>query len=371
MWKIISLNIVNFGPYRDQSLQLKDGSIFLVQGVNFDSVVRKEGVGTGGYSVSNGSGKSFFGEALYVCLTGTSFRKVNLNKLICDDFAEESAEIKLVLFNIKDEKTFEIKRTINPNGTKCELFLNEEAIKCANITAYNEKICEVLGIEREKLDYFFIQKDVFQPFLLAPDKYKKEFINSLSGANKIGEVNKLIQADVIEFEKKLNIVENNLFALGGKLEMVEKFLVTAEENFLKDKERKIVACDEELKTIHKKISKNKDDIYELKEKDFDFEIKVAVEQGVNLLEEEYDETILLQLKNQEIELTTKIVGIYRTVSNLKKQEGELKILLSDVLHCPKCNHYFSLRNENFQIDSAKIQLKEIQEEIEEDNLLLS
>jgi len=369
MWKVLRLKMNNFGSYREQELVIKEGT-HLIQGINYDKWEDQNKI-----QPSNGSGKSFLGEAIYFCISGLPLRKVNIKECIYDE--ELKAQIALTLFNTISEETFEIEREVVTSGTNIiNIYLNNEQIKCSSSTDYNNKILEILGIPKEHLSYYFVQKDSFQNFFTLSDRAKKDLIAQISGAKKIDEIKKFIQEDIKKFEIDFRGVEIELSKIEGQIKVYEDLEKGGgEEDFNLKKEQRIKSLKNKVDELKMDLFQNGVDLNGLYSHTERLQIEIE-ELGVSINQMELSTTTLKanleesnsrikSLRDEDFNLSLDFQKIEKEYQTCRQEIGSKKIKIENLLTCPKCNHTYSFQEPSLNIQELEKEIKDQESKLDE------
>lgn len=398
MWKPKSIQLVNFGTYKDSIFEFRQGKAILVVGRNLDNEGQK----------GNGSGKSFINEAISVCITGGSIRKCKTRELVRN--GEDFSELTFVMENVYTGGKMRIVRKLfkkESQSATCQIWENgsDKPIEtCSDINAYNAYILNQIGIsEDDFFNFFLVTKELFKPFLSTGDTEKKQIINRFSGANVVDKVDEFIKKDSDEKDVELKKLNDELIRNETKKSLTqERIDKLKEETSDEIKQKKIQELVDKIKLkreevfeIEKKLLSNDKRTEELK-----VEQKTLLTQNPNteakikLLKEEI-EAILLKIEsikkqskdvvnefkaeidevretedvcNTEIKTSTETYNtqlkkLKETKAKDTKEKEELENKIAGAITCPKCSHEFTLRYGDFNVDNAKKAVEEFKKSI--------
>lgn len=400
MHKPKKLVLKNLLSHTDTTFEFRQGKAVLVIGKNLDKEEGQE---------RNGSGKSGLNEAISIAVTGSSIRDVLTRELITR--GQKECEIIFILENKRTGKDLTIYRKLYASTTKsaeCSIWygdmIEENKEKgCSDINSYNKKILDVLGISKEDFfNFFLVTKEKYVPFLSTGDTKKKEIVNRFSGADSVDKTKTYVDSDSTEKQLEIDKIEKDSNTLDGKITLLKEQLekeeeVGSEETIAEAKDeiednisrlkstitqakfekkntyKDLRAAVEERKTLikpphiekhvrwaEKWISKwNKiEEVLRVQSKDtskFQAEIDIILEAEAETLEEE---TALKEIKTLYNESLTK----------LEKEFTETNNMIQGAITCPKCSHEFSLRYKDFNIETAKERIKQIEKEVKSINI---
>jgi len=346
MWIPKNIVVKNLASYKNVNYEFSEGKAKLIQGIN----LQDEG------QISNGSGKSLIPEAVIIAMLGEPFREVRIIELIRDD--EEAFEIIFNLYNTKSKNKLSIYRKISFKSSQIvKLKINGKDEKLSSVTEYNKRILELIDISKEDLiNYFIIYKDRYYPFFSTTDSIKKQIISRFSGANLVDGIEALIKEDVDNVEEKLEEKHELLAKEEGKIEVYKEGLqakstedeVKGYKEIIKENENKILNW--------KKENKNREEGRKKLEKELQELEKFSNHQAlIDEIEKEYKEIeeLKVKIKASKGEYEEDLSGVEEELTELEKQ-------LRDEVTCPNCDHVFSFKDVDFDIETAKEELAEYQ-----------
>lgn len=185
----------------------------------------------------NGHGKSCIIEALFFCLYGQPYRKINIDQLI--NRKNKSKLYTECAFSI-DEKEYVITRTLLPNkisitenGKEFDLLSSKKLVQ--------EEINRILGIEPNLFrQVICLAVNYNKPFLSLPSMEKRNIAESIFNIKVFGDMLKILKKNSSglkvqsEINKKsLGLMEANLVSFRKQM----KTLALASKDFEKDKQK--------------------------------------------------------------------------------------------------------------------------------------
>lgn len=369
MWIPQYLNIKNLASHEDTVFNYTN-SLQIIQGINLDVVDSDEDK-----SESNGSGKSTLLEGELIILTALFARDAgSISELIRE--GEPEAEIEMYLKNEFLKSTLKIWRKIYlKKSSELKIWLNEEEIEFATIGDGNNKLLEIIGINKEDLtNYFIISKDRYSSFYGSSDTTKKQIVSRFSNANLIEGVDKLIEKDLEEIQKEIDEKNKEKIKIEGNIETYEKDLEQLNnQNFEEEKQKKIdnlnksikdcessiIVCNNLRVELSRELEKVKKDKAKL-----DLELK-KLEDNKPDYQKEY-----IRIKKENEELVKTNEGYENTIKKRKLDIKEYEIFLVDLekiiigsVTCPKCSHEFNIVDAEISIEKAKEMKPTIEEDI--------
>lgn len=255
--EIQKIIIHNFKSFADQSFDFsaKPG-ITTIVGVNNDIP-----------GAANAAGKSSLFSALFYVLFGKDAIKTK-NKFLKNRYVK-SNEFYVQLYLTIDGKQFKIDRGSTSNNSYLKLFEldstgNEHEISKSSIL---ETECFLKHILSNLTSDIFLKTVLLSPalgenfFLLTP-KEKAEFLNLLSGTNRIYAINEMISKDINGFNTNIKILDNDLMALSKQIDILKQ----KKNDFLENQKRMKKEHDAQIKKHKLLIESNSSELKLHKEK---------------------------------------------------------------------------------------------------------
>lgn len=389
MLRPFELQLHNIVSYTDAIYKFEAGKAIIVVGDNRDNPSQR----------GNGSGKSGLVEGLAIALTGDCIRDASMKELVRR--GEDYGIIKLSLVNsavgtIVTSKTrmsslnsIDIERKIySSKAQEVTLHVNGEQFVCSDVNEYNKKILELLELSKEDLySFYIITKEYYKPFLSKGDSVKKAIINRFSNADRIDDVIPFVDEEVLDLDKQIKAIEQQISINKGKQEVLSDQIVVEEKKFSEE------ALMEEVNELKESLESK------FSEAEKELELKSELEKNLELKQREFDKTdfqnydldiVFLekeigQLKKNLSEKKTAITTagsahddlrdeFKKKKAEIKKSISEQEVVLKEVelikreienklagtIECPKCEHQFVLE-EGFDVEEGREQLKEVVE----------
>lgn len=312
MLRLVSLEIEGFRSFKNKVIiTFPESGAVLISGQYKSSSLK-----------SSGSGKSSVLMAIAFALGICRLPSTELKHW-------HSKNINVTLVLSDGNTTYVIRRTpklsIEINGVLVPGLAND----------LEEKLSQILGTKGDMLEtLIFRPQKTSGKFLTSTDSEKKEFLASLLGINEI-------EAVVDNFDKKINILENNIKSYKSTLETVKDFAIKpVSEQELNNAKTNLENAENNLK--HYKMQENNNEIKVLQE-----EIKK-----------------LQSIINQGISAESQNETLKQNCILLKKE-----IELASQCLCPTCLRPWDKSND--LIEKYKLQLKNCLDQINTNNSLIS
>ncbi len=391
MWIPTDIEIYNFKSIVYQKFKFKKGA-FLIQGINETDEGQK----------SNGSGKSAFRESYCYALGIPTFASVGTD-LINND--AKSCKVVLWHHNTLTKQDLRVIRETPKIGSsilKISLFEDGKETdlkdKFSSVTKGNKLIIDLIGINKEDLQSFFIiSKEKYKSFFSSSDTAKKELSGRFSGFDSIKGVGDIVEADSKKIQDKLNIVEKEISSLNGKLEAYKEQLEAEKNIDVEDvkKEKKdginnkiadcnknikgyntnieannkiIISTQSNLKTSQKRIKEKQQEAKELQEKVNKLKKKLKT-QKEKVSTKELEEQIkqIKEIKNEGVESKKTAEGAVKKFEKTIKPQNSIQKKMQNIvagkITCPKCSHEFIL-DSDISLEEAKQTLIDAKDAVE-------
>lgn len=366
----------------------KEGIPIAITGVNLDN----------NGQAKNGVGKSSFIEPIAMLTTGLTLRDCLSKELVRN--GQEKAVIEGYYRNTHDNRILHIKRVITTNTKPQECYITygtEEIHKTLDdINSKNAWILNELGITQEDFfQFFLITKEKYKPFLKASDTTKKDIINRFSGADKIDDIDPILEKESSSLENLIKQFEIDVDKLNSQIQIyVDEISKTESENSSEKKQEKInnIELQIEQKNIEVldfddkslllnnelKVLKSKKTDNELLKEDYDTlisevkKLQLSLEENIQVKKKELSELDVTfdakkniefaEIKSLNISIEDKEKTIRQRLDEFKelnKEKSEIENKLLKSIVCPKCEHEFTI-DKDFDIVLAKNRLNEIE-----------
>lgn len=411
MYKLQSLKIKNIISFKNQQFEFRNGKAIIIIGENLDDSSQK----------GNGSGKSSLIESIALAFTGCSLRDVKTKELIYN--GEKDGEVELVMVNTQTGKEFNIWRKLYANTTSAEYAAwidgKEQSDRYSDFNSFNAFVFETIGISKEDFfNFFLITKENYSPFLTVGDVKKKEIINRFSGADKVDNTFPLIEEDSDAIATEIAQIDRELLRNTTKQELVAGQLIEEENKVSEEGKNELIAAKEaELGDLMLGVEQMENAVIEAKKelddaienggtyqlhmedslKPFKSDVKDA-ELAVSEFQFSKDynaELFTIELEKQvinkkvtdkkaelpalkakfqpeidailkdETDTKAQLAEDQQTLKEFETFESEVNKNLLDAIECPMCSHKFLLRDKEFNVEEAKAQLPEVQENIKD------
>ena len=346
MWSPVSLRLVNFRSFRDDTLNFERGAT-LVQGVNnYDDG-----------SVSNGSGKSSLREAMCFALGLPTFTTVSTD-LIRD--GEKDSCVTLIMENSLSKRSLEISRKIFTRGSaKLSVKINgeDQGGMFSTVNEGNKYILETIGItSKDLINHYIVSKEKFKSFFTSSDKEIKELIARFSNFDKIDGVEDLVQGDIDILQESISKIDTRRSVLSGKLEQLNEDLKKeASKDSIEERKEAMDTINgmistkrEEIEAISKEISVLNDNIEVLTGNTILLkEEEKAERKRLEALEDVSFKKEIEAIKGQQDEVNDLLADVKETIRGLEKSREEhnhlkvdLELVIAGKATCPECGKEF-------------------------------
>ena len=211
------IQIHNFKSFADQEFDFSSRpGISTIVGVNNDIP-----------GAANAAGKSSLFSALFYVLFGKDAVKTK-NKFLKNRYVD-SNEFSVKLYLTIDGKSFKIDRGSIGAASYLKLFDvngdgSETEISKASIL---ETECFLKHMLSNLTVDIFLKTVLLSPalgenFFMLSNKDKAEFLNLLSGTNRIYNINELVNKDILNLNTSIKILDNNLMSLSKQIDVLKK-----------------------------------------------------------------------------------------------------------------------------------------------------
>jgi len=385
MWIIQDIELTNVGSHRNTVRKFTPKITNQVIGLNLKALELEKKIR------SNGSGKSFMFEAPRLLLIGDTVKNLRIKEIIFN--GEERATITGTLKNEFLKKEMKITREFfiaNHKPSTCSIEINGEPItKGSDINEKNQIILSELGISKSDLcNNFLISKD-YKSFFVMSDKEQQGILNKYSKADKVDKMLVSVELDIANKETDIQKYKKAELECHTKVQVFEQQILD-ESDRTKIEERRqstIQNINQSIDVEKERIENIQNQIKELNRinsnkvlekgtwkysKDFDSLVqsteskqKIELDKGTKLKEQfdlgfpELDE----QKKSIESNLATIVKDILfykKRISSLKAWSEKLHRELNESIHCPKCSHFFQLKNPLWNHKIAKSRIEQIE-----------
>ena len=202
----------------------------------------------------NGAGKSTILDALTFSLFGKPFRKINKGQLV-NSINEKDCKVEIEFAINKTE--YKVLRGIKPNifeiyrdGKK----LNED---CSANEQQKTLETQILKLNYKSFTQIVILGSAsFVPFMQLSAPHRREVIEDLLDIKVFSSMSDILKENIKASKDSLKVLELKKESVADKIMMQKQFIRSVEqdgENDIKDKQEKIVVCDQETDEYQKKI----------------------------------------------------------------------------------------------------------------------
>ena len=202
----------------------------------------------------NGAGKSTILDALTFSLFGKPFRKINKGQLV-NSVNEKDCKVEIEFAINKTE--YKVLRGIKPNifeiyrdGKK----LNED---CSANEQQKTLETQILKLNYKSFTQIVILGSAsFVPFMQLSAPHRREVIEDLLDIKVFSSMSDILKENIKASKDSLKVLELKKESVADKIMMQKQFIRSVEqdgENDIKDKQEKIVVCDQETDEYQKKI----------------------------------------------------------------------------------------------------------------------
>lgn len=214
-------------------------------------------------SGKNGSGKTTLIDVIFFNLTGKSYRKVSVNRLI----------------NSKNKKKLETEGNyISSTGTRVKIIRNrkpEEFIIYINDKKQDQELSEdfqkrietILEFNPKNLEKLFLISSVsYKPFLSSSPEEKRRLIDQLIEIESFTKMSDSCKKDRTIEKEKLKEIEFNIEKLKSNIDLIDEFNKKIDDSKTTDATEEIKELDESLQLILKQAEEVKKEKNESQEK---------------------------------------------------------------------------------------------------------
>lgn len=311
--KPLRLHLQNVGPFMEETIdftQLKNNELFLISG-------------------KTGSGKSMLFDAIVFALYGKASTASRKEAALRSHFADGKSpmEVELV-FQLKD-KQFKVvrqgafvkegnKNPTNPNLSIYELEDGKYELRESKVTAGNNYIESLLGVDIEQFRQLFIlPQGEFKKFLFSKSSDKQEILRTLFNTNRFEALQQKLVNQNKEEKKKIEARHQQIEQLWNKVEDFENESLQAHKTLPSIQTEKLLNAIPDFENIGRDIYKD--------------------------LEKE---------KIQQEEIKQKAETSYRNAEDLNQKMNNQKALIEELKE---------LEKHESEIEALEIKLKKIQE----------
>lgn len=270
---IKKLEINNFMSFADDVIDFsaKPG-ITSILGVNNDIP-----------GAANGAGKSSGPIALFYCLYGKSAIKTK-NKFLKNKYVNDNTGFSVTLTLNIDGVEFKIHRGADSNGNSFLRLFKKYDDEIVDITPASIYDCEKLIVNTlNGMNADIFLKTVFLTpayganFFTLSNTAKNEFLNLISGTDKLYNINSQITKDISEINTNIKILDSELMTLSKN----NSILIEKKANYLKQQEENAAAYSEKAAKFETDIIEYKKQITELNSIINDSKQKITTEKTKN------------------------------------------------------------------------------------------
>jgi len=354
MWQPIKIRIKDFMSFTNEEMSFLLNTPIIIQGENL----------TDDGQESNGSGKSALQEAFYRSITGTSIRKGIRDKDLIRNFCDETV-IESWLTNTLTKEELYIKRTIHIKKSEIlyiEVNNEDQKDKFATVKDGNRILMEeILCIPKEDIDNCYIlNREKYVSFFFTSDTKKKDLIGRFSNANLIQGVDKFVEDDISVLEKELDVFDDKIISINGKIDYLNEELTEFDIETLKEERNKEIDAlnekigDLKLTVIHDKkyLEALGKEVKKLDDSKHEDELKKVQE----YLSDASDLKIDL---NKEIEKSEELIDEYKDLIS------ELRNKIRGQVTCPQCEYIFVAGDPGVNIKKVEKSIEDKEGDTEE------
>lgn len=287
----------------------------------------------------NGAGKSTILDAISFALYNKPFRKINKPQLI-NSINNKEAVVEIEFTVGRDE--FKVVRGIKPNVFeiyKNNILLNQDSAN-RDYQDFLEKSILKLN-HRSFSQVVVLGSSTYVPFMQLPANQRREVIEDLLDIQIFTSMNTLLKEKVASNKTELADIKYASDLCNEKIAMEEKYLATVR----KDKDSRIEANKQKMKTIAKTIVDLRESIKDYQQEYITLELEVD------------DEADILAKAN---ELSDNRVRLYDRMFSLEK---EIKFF-HDNENCPTCKQGIAHEFKESAVSNKQDTLSAIKEELQ-------
>ena len=250
--KPLRLHLQNVGPFMEETIdftQLKNNELFLISG-------------------KTGSGKSMLFDAIVFALYGKASTASRKEAALRSHFADGKSpmEVELV-FQLKD-KQFKVvrqgafvkegnKNPTNPNLSIYELEDGKYELRESKVTAGNNYIESLLGVDIEQFRQLFIlPQGEFKKFLFSKSSDKQEILRTLFNTNRFEALQQKLVNQNKEEKKKIEARHQQIEQLWNKVEDFENESLQAHKTLPSIQTEKLLNAIPDFENIGRDIYKD-------------------------------------------------------------------------------------------------------------------
>lgn len=316
----------------------------------------------------NGSGKSGLTEGAVIAITGSVVRPQVTSKEIvrrgCD-----FGDVTLYLENTMYDCRLKIYRKLYSGSKSAEYRCWENDIdqyeNYADSNQFNAYIFTMLGISKEDFYDFYVLEKTTKPFLLRGDAEKKAVVNRFSGAYKVDNAIPNVEKDVTIKNEAIKNIDSLITSIKGKQELLSDQINEEQEKNSQEAIDKLIKEHKEvIKDYESDLEDNQIPINDLKEQIAEKQKEIKAFVKTDFVKKKAANAKGLAGVEKRIQTAEAEIKEIKTRKNEAIGiKDELTNLLAGSIACPKCDHIFSLEDENFDAKVSTDELKEIKEEI--------
>ncbi len=202
----------------------------------------------------NGAGKSTILDALTFSLFGKPFRKINKGQLV-NSINERDCQVEIKFSINKTE--YKVLRGIKPN--LFEIYKNGKKLNEDASANDQQKTLEgqILKLNYKSFTQIVILGSAsFVPFMQLSAPHRREVIEDLLDIKVFSSMSDILKEKIKASKDSLKILELKKESVADKITMQKQFIRSIEqdgENDIREKQEKIVVCDQETDEYQKKI----------------------------------------------------------------------------------------------------------------------
>jgi hypothetical protein len=357
MWQIKYVAGENFMSFEKAEFAFEN-KCYVVRGLNLDNDGQQ----------SNGGGKTSFADIAAVALFGYSLTGRNVKDCVQWNVDAKCLVVQLFMENLEHNLNCYIVRRIYSGGKGQELsiFVNdvvpkslpskkgvENGVDVREGNAYILK--EILDItEDDLLNYYFISRKNYKPFLEVNTDRKLEVISRFSRADVVDKVIVKLEENVKEVDADLTHAKNSILKLEGNIEALHQMLLQpARDEFELGKLTEISNIENTLLTKLDEYERFSAEIIDLEAAIAEAEFE-PVDYSAKLQKLQEKQKATDAVKNKHI----------KDSNNLNQSMNKKQALMKNAITCPQCSHQFNIHGEAIptaaDIDNIKKELESIQ-----------
>jgi len=359
MWHLNSIQASNFMSFEKVHYDFEN-KCYIIKGINNDNDSQQ----------SNGGGKTSFVDIFPIALFGYSLTGRNVKDCISWSSDSSSFTVKAILTNKATKQECLIERRIFSKKASELIILIDNEVPSSIPTKQGVKngvdikegnkfiLDHILDIKEEDLlNYFFISKTNYSPFLEVNTERKLEVISRFTNTAIVDKIIASLEADVKSNTSAVNSLSNKIFTADGYIEALQASLnADAMKVFEQQKVAQIKSYQDQIESYDQQLLESQDNI------------EVVNNEISELVFHETDLNEIKVLQSEWNVLQESYMEIVKLMKEITPEIQNAQNYLAGKITCPKCENEFHLSiKETYtqdELDTFLLDFQALEQELE-------